>query len=104
MPVRQIKETATRMLTNFSVQAFTNDFYTAQRVLAADSLKALPQVTRTWMHCMACCVLFACGGVLVAGAHGGVGSTHSSRLPHSATPAPLMLPARTRAPRPGCRG
>lgn len=40
----QVKDTATRMLTNFSVQAGTNEFYTAQRVFKDASIKALPQV------------------------------------------------------------
>lgn len=40
----QVKDTATRMLTNFSVQAGTNDFYTAQRVFKDPGVKALPQV------------------------------------------------------------
>lgn len=40
----QMKETASRMLTNFSVQAGVNDFYTAQRVFKESSAKVLPQV------------------------------------------------------------
>lgn len=40
----QVKDTATRMLTNFSVQAGTNDFYTAQRLFKDPGVKALPQV------------------------------------------------------------
>jgi hypothetical protein len=40
----QVKETATRMLTNFSVQAGTNDFYTAQRLFRDAGIKVLPQV------------------------------------------------------------
>eukprot|EP00882_Tetradesmus_deserticola_P022104 GHRQ01023988.1.p2 GENE.GHRQ01023988.1~~GHRQ01023988.1.p2 ORF type:complete len:195 (+),score=115.78 GHRQ01023988.1:234-818(+) len=39
----QIKETATRMLNNFSVQASVNDFYTAQRVFKEAASEALPQ-------------------------------------------------------------
>lgn len=42
----QMKETASRMLTNFSVQAGVNDFYTAQRVFKESSAKVLPQVRR----------------------------------------------------------
>lgn len=41
----QVKDTATRMLTNFSVQAGTNDFYTAQRLFKDPGVKALPQVS-----------------------------------------------------------
>jgi hypothetical protein len=40
----QVKDTATRMLTNFSVQAGTNDFYSAQRLFKDPGAKALPQV------------------------------------------------------------
>jgi hypothetical protein len=47
----QVKETATRMLTNFSVQAGTNDFYTAQRLFRDASIKVLPQV-RAGQHLM----------------------------------------------------
>jgi hypothetical protein len=48
----QVKDTATRMLTNFSVQAGTNDFYSAQRLFKDTSVQALPQV------CMLHCQLF----------------------------------------------
>jgi hypothetical protein len=57
----QVKDTATRMLTNFSVQAGTNDFYTAQRLFKDPGVKALPQVCacsrldpRTPAHLPAC--------------------------------------------------
>jgi hypothetical protein len=40
----QVKETSTRMLTNFSVQAGTNDFYTAQRLFKDAGVTALTQV------------------------------------------------------------
>lgn len=43
-PAAQVKETATRMLTNFSVQASVNDFFTAQRIFKESGTKALPQV------------------------------------------------------------
>lgn len=40
----QVKETTTRMLTNFSVQTSVNDFFTAQRMYRESGTKALPQV------------------------------------------------------------
>ncbi|WIA17780.1 hypothetical protein OEZ85_009293 [Tetradesmus obliquus] len=39
----QVKETATRMLNNFKVQASVNEFYTAQRVYKEAASQALPQ-------------------------------------------------------------
>jgi hypothetical protein len=45
-PRPQVKETARRMLTNFSVQASVSEFYTAQRLLRDHPAKALPQVWR----------------------------------------------------------
>lgn len=50
----QVKETATRMLTNFSVQAGTNDFYTAQRLFKDVGATALPQVCAQY-HSTAFC-------------------------------------------------
>lgn len=50
----QVKDTATRMLTNFSVQAGTNDFYSAQRLFKDPGVKALPQV------CLLPCQLVTC--------------------------------------------
>jgi hypothetical protein len=46
----QVKETATRMLKNFSVQASVNEFYTAQRVYKEAANQALPQVCCTAAH------------------------------------------------------
>jgi hypothetical protein len=55
-PRAQVKETSSRMLTNFSVQASTNDFYTAQRVFKDSGCKALPQVC-AWPRHRGACVL-----------------------------------------------
>lgn len=63
--VVQVKETATRMLTNFSVQAGTNDFYTAQRLFKDAGAKALPQV-RTVGKCGPIGALGTVGGAVVA--------------------------------------
>eukprot|EP00878_Enallax_costatus_P012355 GHUV01012905.1.p1 GENE.GHUV01012905.1~~GHUV01012905.1.p1 ORF type:complete len:221 (+),score=73.77 GHUV01012905.1:1993-2655(+) len=38
-----VKEATNRMLTNFSVQASVNDFFTAQRIFRDPATKALPQ-------------------------------------------------------------
>ncbi len=47
----QVKETARRMMTNFSVQASVGDFYTAQRLLKDPGAKALPQVGTGMLSC-----------------------------------------------------
>lgn len=43
--IMQVKEATNRMLTNFSVQASVNDFFTAQRIFKESGTKALPQVS-----------------------------------------------------------
>jgi len=44
--VQQVKTTATRMLTNFTVQASVNEYYTAQRLYKDAAHRELPQVNK----------------------------------------------------------
>jgi hypothetical protein len=51
----QVKETARRMLTNYTAQATVSDFYTAQRLFKEPGAKALPEVRRSHgLHRVAC--------------------------------------------------